>query len=340
MARSAGYVAREPVDGARLVELRREQTTVTTADGVRLALLRMEPVSTSTEPTHVVLIHGLRGTRHNWTLSRRSFQAYLVEQGFSTLCPELRGSGRTREAGGPMPRTVRELVERDLAAVIPAAAERACGPLVLIGHSLGGLLACLVAARWPDLVRAVVALGSPLRPGLDQPLMRFGSRIWVGLGRHRKVREATEGEGASAVLAAGRRVMDRLALPGRVPDVFPGSLEADLEAEHVRLVSLEPPPPGLIRDLARLVLGRSPEGLDIDHELARVRAPFLCVAGDRDALAPRSAVEPLFAAVGSAHKRWMLAGEHDAHLGHFDLVLGHQAPRLVWQPVRDWLEQV
>ena len=112
------------------------------------------------------------------------------------------------------------------------------------------------------------------------------------------------------------------------------------EAEHIRLVGLEPPPPGLIRDLSRLVIDMSPEGLDIEAECGRVEAPFLCVAGDRDELAPPTAVEPLFDVVGSGEKSWLLAGDEDAHLGHFDLVLGRDAPRLVWEPVLGWLKQV
>ncbi len=336
----SGQVTREPVDGERTVEVRSEEVLAEATDGAPLAILRREPIEPAQGAPAVVLIHGLRGTRHNWNLSRRSFQSYLVAQGCSTACPELRGSGRSREAGAPLPRSVRELLERDLAAVLPAEAERAGGPLVLIGHSLGGLLACLAAARWPELTRAVVALGSPLRPGLDQPLMRLGSRLWVGLGRHEGWRQVTEGDRASALLAAGRRLMDRFSLPGRVPDVFPGGLEPDLAAEHERLVGLEPPPPGLIRDLSRLVIGRWPEGLDMEAELARVRAPLLCVAGDRDELAPPASVEPLFEAVGGEHKTWVLAGDASAHLGHFDLVLGREAPRLVWEPVRGWLRQV
>jgi pimeloyl-ACP methyl ester carboxylesterase len=306
-------------------------------DGEPLALLRKEPVGGGSGSPEVVLIHGLRGTRHNWNLSGRSFQSYLVEQGYPTLCPELRGSGASREAGASLPRTIAELLEQDLGAVLPAAAERAGGSLILIGHSLGGLLCCLAAARWPELVRDVVALGAPLRPGLDQPLMRLGCRLWVGIGRHEGWRAVTEGQGASSFLATGRRLMDRFSLPGGVRDIWPGSLEPELEAEHIELVGLEPPPPGLIRDLSRLVLGWSPLGLDMAAELAKVKAPFLCVAGDRDELAPPSSVEPLFEAVGSERKTWLLAGDEGAHLGHFDLVLGHEAPRLVWEPVREWL---
>jgi len=340
MTASHGYVVREPIDGDETVRLRRHETMVETDDGVRLALLQKDPVEAPNGAEPVVLIHGLRGTRHNWNLSSRSYQNYLVAQGHSTLCPELRGCGRTREAGGPLPRSVRELVELDLARILPPVAERAGAPLVLVGHSLGGILACLAASRWPEIVKAVVALGSPLRPGIDQPLMRFGCRLWVGLGRSDSLRTATGGPGASDILASGRRIMDRFSLPGRVADVFPGSLEEGLEAEHIQLVSLEPPPPELIRDIARLVLGQSTDGMDIDHELGRMEAPFLCVAGDRDELAPPDSVMPLFDAAGSEQKEWLVAGEEGCHLGHFDLVLGHQAPRLVWGPVGDWLKQV
>lgn len=340
MRSSKGYVVREPVDRGSSVRLRRNETTIEASDGVRITLLRKEPLDTEERTDPVVLIHGLRGTRHNWNLSSRSYQNHLVKQGHSTLCPELRGGGRTREAGSPLPQSVRELVEVDLARVLREESERVGAPLVLIGHSLGGIISCVAASRWPELVKAVVALGSPLRPGVGQPLMRFGCRMWVGLGRSPGLRSATGGDSAASLLASGRRIMDRFSLPGRVADVFPGSLESELEVEHEQTVSLEPPPPELIRDLARLVLGMSPEGLDIDEELRRMDTPFLCIAGDRDELAPPESVRPLFDAVGGDEKVWLLVGDEESHLGHFDMILGRQAPRLVWAPVDDWLEQV
>ncbi len=39
------------------------------------------------------------------------------------------------------------------------------GRIVIIGHSLGGLVACALARQRPDLVRHVIAIGSPLRDG-------------------------------------------------------------------------------------------------------------------------------------------------------------------------------
>ena len=39
------------------------------------------------------------------------------------------------------------------------------GRIVIIGHSLGGLVGCALARNRPDLVRDVIAIGSPLRSG-------------------------------------------------------------------------------------------------------------------------------------------------------------------------------
>jgi hypothetical protein len=39
------------------------------------------------------------------------------------------------------------------------------GRIIIIGHSLGGLVACALARRRPDLVRDVIAIGSLLRSG-------------------------------------------------------------------------------------------------------------------------------------------------------------------------------
>jgi pimeloyl-ACP methyl ester carboxylesterase len=43
--------------------------------------------------------------------------------------------------------------------------KEAGGRIVIIGHSLGGLVACALARNRPDLVRHVIAIGSPLRDG-------------------------------------------------------------------------------------------------------------------------------------------------------------------------------
>ncbi len=55
-------------------------------------------------------------------------------------------------------------VERMLARLEDISKE-AGGRIVIVGHSLGGLVGCALARHRPDLVRHVIAIGSPLRSG-------------------------------------------------------------------------------------------------------------------------------------------------------------------------------
>ncbi|MGH7779247.1 MAG: esterase/lipase family protein [Candidatus Binataceae bacterium] len=61
------------------------------------------------------------------------------------------------------PREVLELV----GARIERVAERHGGPVVVIGHSLGGIYARELGHRYPDLVERVITMGSPIRRPRD-----------------------------------------------------------------------------------------------------------------------------------------------------------------------------
>jgi pimeloyl-ACP methyl ester carboxylesterase len=75
-------------------------------------------------------------------------------------------------------RTTERLVER-LEAITEAHGDRA----VIVGHSLGGVLGRLLATRRPDLVRAIVCLGSPLmNVNAVHPLVRANVRLVGALG--------------------------------------------------------------------------------------------------------------------------------------------------------------
>ena len=54
--------------------------------------------------------------------------------------------------------------------------------VTIVGHSLGGLLARGIAARRPDLVDAIVTLGSPMMaPGAVHPLLAFDIAVVIAL---------------------------------------------------------------------------------------------------------------------------------------------------------------
>jgi pimeloyl-ACP methyl ester carboxylesterase len=112
----------------------------TEARGVRLRWFE-----TGNGPT-VVLVHGFGGAASNWT----AVAPALVER-CRVLAPELPGHGGSSALPGPG-ETLDPYADR-VAALLPE-------PAVLVGHSLGGVVALRLAARHPRLVRAIVLAGS------------------------------------------------------------------------------------------------------------------------------------------------------------------------------------
>ena len=94
----------------------------------------------------VVLVQGLGLPGSMW----RGLTVRLVEEGFTVVTPDTRGTGRSAEP--PPPYTMGALTG-DLAAVI-AQVDR--GAALVVGLSLGGMIAQHLALRHPALVRGLV----------------------------------------------------------------------------------------------------------------------------------------------------------------------------------------
>ncbi len=94
----------------------------------------------------VLAIHGVTGHGARW---RRFADDELP--GVRVLAPDLRGHARsTWEPPWHLEQHVADLVE--------VVERHGGGPVTVIGHSLGGALACRLAAARPDLVRALLLL--------------------------------------------------------------------------------------------------------------------------------------------------------------------------------------
>jgi pimeloyl-ACP methyl ester carboxylesterase len=77
-------------------------------------------------------------------------------------------------------RQASETLERRLEAIVLKRGRK----VMLVGHSLGGLMARALAARRPDLVDGVITLGSPvLAPGAAHPLLLFDLKMITRLQR-------------------------------------------------------------------------------------------------------------------------------------------------------------
>ena len=103
-------------------------------------------------PVRVVWLHGWARRGQDFSAAARE----LAHAGLSSVALDLPGFGASPlplVAGGA--RSYAELV-------VPALREMSERPLVLVGHSLGGRIAPVVAANHPEVVEALVLCGAPL----------------------------------------------------------------------------------------------------------------------------------------------------------------------------------
>jgi len=124
------------------------------------------------EPLTVVLCHGYALTMDSWYFQRKALRGR-----YRLVLWDQRGHGQS-QSGGPGSATIDQLgsdLERVIEAVAPT------GPLVLIGHSMGGMTIMSLAQRNPELLRSRVlgvGLVSTSAGGLGE--VDFGV---AGLGR-------------------------------------------------------------------------------------------------------------------------------------------------------------
>jgi pimeloyl-ACP methyl ester carboxylesterase len=126
-----------------------------------------------------VFVHGLGGSALNWTDLMGLVSDANAEPLLAAEALDLPGFGFS-----PPPADGDYSLDARVAAVIALIDKRACGPVHLIGNSLGGAISTRVAARRPDLVRTLTLI-SPALPDLrPRPLpLRLAVVAMPGVGR-------------------------------------------------------------------------------------------------------------------------------------------------------------
>jgi pimeloyl-ACP methyl ester carboxylesterase len=225
------------------------------------------------EGTPIVLVHGLGGSHVNWI----SVGADLAEYG-RVVALDLPGFGRSPLDG----RSSAVFANRDLIARFLK--EQCDEPAVLIGNSMGGLIALLVAARYPDLVRAYVGVSSALPrrllkgfelkiaalfgvymiPGLAERAMKWR---YERLGYERVLEQVLDicFVDPSRISDEARKAHDELARERY--EEMPWTYEAFTEA---------------VRSLIPLLFA----GKKMQEVVERVEVPGLIIQGDGDRLMP------------------------------------------------------
>src|ERR1700682_4797605 len=148
----------------------RADRTVTVRDGVRLAVRDQGPIHA--EAT-VVLLHGLCLEQGSWAGQIRDLTRRWGDR-IRIISYDHRGHGRSDAA--PTSTYVVEKLAADLADVL--AALDVTGPLTLVGHSMGGMVALAYLGRPPadrpvqphGVVLVATAAGRLAAAGLGRPL--------------------------------------------------------------------------------------------------------------------------------------------------------------------------
>src|SRR5690349_1438847 len=108
----------------------------------------------------IVFIHGAAADHSVWALQSR----YFAYHGFNVLAVDLPGHGKSV---GPALATVEELAAWIFELLSTAGLERA----VLVGHSMGSLIALHAAASQPERVERLVLIGSAFPMKVSEALL-------------------------------------------------------------------------------------------------------------------------------------------------------------------------
>ena len=253
-----------------------------------------------------VFIHGMWGTPDVWRNWRPAFEA----RGWQTRAPALRHHDPDRTAGSSSASGVGTLslldYASDLEADIAHRASTASNKPVLVGHSMGGLLALMLAAR--GAARAAVLLTPAPPAGVFalrlSNLLAF-LRIETRWGWWRKPHRATRAEA--------------------LWHTFNTTDPADGAREHE----------GFVPDSGRALLEIGLPFLDRRHATAvdprRVTVPLLFVGCERDRLTPPGVVR-------RTARRFGHVASHREYPGQGHWVPGQPGWQEVAADALDWLD--
>jgi pimeloyl-ACP methyl ester carboxylesterase len=205
----------------------------------------------------IVLIHGAGHDHSVWQAQVRA----LVRHGRAVRVPDLPGHGRS---DGPPVAGIEALAQWTLEFVIGPD-----GPAVLVGHSMGSLIALEIAARAPERVAALILAGSAAPMPVAEALL-----------------EAAAGDLDRAHMMINRWSFAPASQLGPSPQ--PGIV---LSTVNRRLMERQP------AGTLHTDLTACNDYANGPAAAARVRCPTLLLCGERDQMTPPRAAEALRAAL-------------------------------------------
>ena len=249
-------------------------------EGVRLHYLE-----DGAGPRTVVLLHGFPQTCHAW----RKVLPRLAAQGLRVIAPDYRGAGHSSK---PPSGYDKWTMAADIRALLKHAAAE--GPIALVGHDIGAMVALAYAFRFREQVSRLVLVDAPLQGTQAMDAMRGDPRGWhVAFHGARDIAER---------LVEGReRLYLRYTIDVRVFDpsaIAPADFEAYVAAYEAA---------GAMRAAFELYRAFDEDATRVRAELSgggRLRIPVLAIGGAAGGLG--QAMQPMVDEVAE-HGRYLAA---------------------------------
>jgi pimeloyl-ACP methyl ester carboxylesterase len=263
----------------------------------------------------MVLLHGIGGSHINWmsvapTLAQ-SFHVYALDMIGFGFTPKGRRDSKLPTQARYVDRFISEVAE---------------APAVVMGHSMGGLVAMLLAAQYPAAVERLVPVDPAacvirsLAPGAPTWLMmalavfpEVGGRLASQIARRRATEELV------------REMLERAYGPGR--EIDPEFLGANVDLERRRGL-LPMPYRGYVEGWASMRNVHAERDSFVTDVVERVKAPTLLVRGTADPVIPQHWFERLSGLRPDWDNARLEGIGHDPHM---------EAPEVFLEAVVGWL---
>lgn len=218
----------------------------------------------------VIFIHGFPISRHMWLAA-----AHALPQGWKAIVPDLRGHG----SSSVHPSLSIASFADDLADLHAALAPGQ--PAVLVGLSMGGIIAMEFWRRYPHIVRALALCNT--RSNAESP---------EGIARRMQVARTAVEQGSLAVVDA------------MLPVIF-GPDFPHQDRERWRLLMAQTSPV-TVAAASMALAGRK----DSAPTLSTITVPTLVVAGEHDAITPPSTLEAIHRAIPASTLKVIAGAGH------------------------------
>ena len=228
----------------------------------------------------LVLVCGLSADLQGWR-----FQVPALSKHHRVICFDNRCAGRSSALDEPC--SMSDMLG-DLVALLD---HLGIDSAHILGHSMGGVVAQLLAVSHPGRVNRLMLLGSFAQP---DGLMRIAVKNWMAVRRSDMPWEQV----ARYVSrwAFGRELANNEA----IYEAFVGAMVGNRHAQTLH---------GFIRQAEALL------ACEASSELSKITAPTLVMVGEQDQLAPRYLSEQLVAQIKDSQLR-VLPGAHSGFVEH------------------------